>query len=201
MDLLRRHPGGPLRPAGRAQYGFGGFGAVSGYIRNNNSTRWQARGDTSLYLGNHEVKVGGDWQNGKTTAITNISGKQYVQQYNEYGQTYYAHNFWAAGPDDFTPVDNVVQPNTINYSALRPGSWKVLPALTINAGLRWDNENLNNFAGETRIELKNEWQPRVGIVWDPKNDGQMKVYAFGGQLLLRAPDGPERPRPTASSSS
>jgi outer membrane receptor protein involved in Fe transport len=165
----------------------GGFGAVSGYIRNNNSTRWQARGDTSLYLGNHEMKIGGDWQNGKTTAITNISGKQYVQQYNEYGQTYYAHNFWAAGPDDFTPVDNVVQPNTINYSAFAQDSWKVLSGLTINAGLRWDNENLKNFAGESVIKLSNEWQTRVGIVWDPKNDGSMKVYAFGGKFYYALP--------------
>ena len=165
----------------------GGFGAISGYIRNNHSTRWQGRGDFSLYLGPHEVKVGGDYMNGKTTAITNISGKQYVQNYNEYGQSYYAHNFWAAGPNDFTPVDNVVNPNTVNYSAFAQDSWKVLPNLTLNAGLRWDNENLKNFAGESVIQLNNEWQTRVGVVWDPKNDGSMKIYAFGGKFYYALP--------------
>jgi hypothetical protein len=165
----------------------GGFGSVSGYIRNNYSTRYQARGDFSLYFGNHELKVGGDWQDGKTTAITNISGKQYVQRYNEYGQVYYAHSFWAAGPDDFTPVDNVVSPHTINTSAFLQDSWKILPGLTLNAGLRWDRENLENFAGESVITLTNEWQPRVGLVWDPRNDGSMKIYAFGGRFYYALP--------------
>ena len=165
----------------------GGFGQVTGYIRNNHSERWQARGDFTVYLGSQEIKVGGDWQNGKTTAITNISGKQYVQRFNEFGQTYYAHNFWAAGPSDFTPVDNVVQPNTINTSAFFQDSWKILPGLTLNAGLRWDQENLKNFAGESVIKLNNEWQPRVGIVWDPMNNGSMKVYAFGGRFYYALP--------------
>jgi outer membrane receptor protein involved in Fe transport len=173
----------PVEPNGAE----GGFGSVSGYIRNNHSSRWQARGDFSLYAANHEVKVGGDWQNGKTTAITNISGKQYIQTFNEYGQTYYAHNFWAAGPDDFTPVDNVVNPNTINYSAFLQDSWKALPGLTVNAGLRWDNEDLKNFAGESVIKLSNEWQTRVGVVWDPMNNGSMKIYAFGGKFYYALP--------------
>ena len=33
----------------------GGFGSVSGYVRNNYSTRYQVRGDFSLYFGSHEM--------------------------------------------------------------------------------------------------------------------------------------------------
>lgn len=180
-------PDSPCSQPVSANSAAGGFGGVSGYIRNNFSTRYQARGDTSLSLGDHEIKVGGDWQDGKTTAITNISGKQTVTRYNEYGQTYYAHAFWAAGPSDFTPVDNVVSPHTINMSAFAQDSWKVLPGLTVNAGVRWDHENLKSFSGESVITLTNEWQPRVGIVWDPFNNGSMKVYAFGGRFYYALP--------------
>ncbi|HYB52425.1 MAG TPA: TonB-dependent receptor, partial [Thermoanaerobaculia bacterium] len=165
----------------------GGFGQIAGFIRNNTSTRWQARGDTSLYFANQEIKVGGDWQDGTTTAITNISGQQYIQRFNEYGQTYYAHSFWAAGPNDFTPVDNVVKPNTINMSVFFQDSWKILPNLTLNAGIRFDQENLKNYAGQNVITLTNEWQPRIGLVWDPMNNGAMKVYAFGGRFYYALP--------------
>jgi hypothetical protein len=165
----------------------GGFGAVTGYLRNNTSTRWQANGNVSFYLGNNEVRAGGEWMNGKTTAVTNISGQQFIQTYNEYGQLYYAHNFWAAGTDNLTPVDNTVAPNTIAFSLFLQDSWKPLPGLTVNAGIRFDQENLKNYAGQSVMTLSNEWQPRIGIVWDPQRNGKMKVYAFGGRFYYGMP--------------
>ena len=180
-------PANPCDIPVQANSASGGFGQVTGYIRNNTSTRWQARGDYSLYLKNQEIKIGGDWQNGTTTAVTNISGMQSVQRFSNFGQVYYAHTFWAVSPDDLTPTNNVVKPNTINTSAFFQDSWHILPNLTLNAGLRWDRENLKNFAGETVIQLTNEWQPRIGLVWDPMNNGSMKVYAFGGRFYYALP--------------
>jgi hypothetical protein len=165
----------------------GGFGQVTGYFQNNYSTRNQARGDMSFYFGNNELKIGGDWQDNKTTAITHISGLQQVQQYNEKGQTYYAHNFWAANTNNLVPVDNVVVPHTYDQSVYLQDSWKILPGLTLNAGLRYDREDLRNYANQNVITLNNEWQPRVGVVWDPSNDGSMKVYAFGGRFYYAMP--------------
>jgi outer membrane receptor protein involved in Fe transport len=167
----------------------GGFGAVTGYLRNNYSTRWQANANLSLYLGNNEIRVGGDYMDGKTTAITNISGQQFIQKYNEYGQVYYAHNFWSDTTTEsaLTPVDNTVSPNTINTSFFLQDSWKILPGLTLNAGIRWDHENLRDYLGQSVITLTNEWQPRIGVVWDPGKDGKMKVYAFGGRFYYALP--------------
>ena len=165
----------------------GGFGEVNGYRQNNYSTRWQGRGDFTAYLGKHEIKGGGDYMDGKTTAITFTSGLQVVQKYNNFGQTYYAHNFFAASTTDLTPVSNTVSPHTISTGAFLQDSWKIIPGLTLNAGLRWDKENLENFSGQTVIDLTNEWQPRIGLVWDPKNDGTMKVYAFGGRFYYAMP--------------
>jgi outer membrane receptor protein involved in Fe transport len=165
----------------------GGFGQVNGYRQNNWSDRWQGRLDASFYLGNHELKVGGDYMDGKTTAATFTSGLQYVQKFNERGTTYYAHNFFAASTTDLTPVDNTVTPHTINTSAYAQDSWRILPGLTLNAGIRWDRENLQNYAGQTVILLSNEWQPRVGVVWDPMNNGAMKAYAFYGRFYYALP--------------
>jgi outer membrane receptor protein involved in Fe transport len=93
---------------------------------------------------------------GKTTAITFTSGLQVVQKYNNFGQTYYAHNFFAASTTDLTPVSNTVSPHTISTGAFLQDSWKIIPGLTLNAGLRWDKENLENFSGQTVIYLTNE---------------------------------------------
>ena len=184
-------PGGtPDNPCGQPpepNSARGGFGYVTGYIRNNDSTRNQVRGDLSIYLGNHEMKIGGDYQVGKTTAISNISGLQQVSRFNEYGQVYYAHTFWATSPTDFTPVNNLVSPKTYNTSAFFQDSWKILPGLTLNAGIRWDREDLRDYTSASVINLTNEWQPRVGVVWDPRNDGTMKVYAFVGRFYYALP--------------
>jgi outer membrane receptor protein involved in Fe transport len=165
----------------------GGFGLVQGYRQNNYSTRWQGRTDYTAFLGNHQIKVGADYMDGKTTAITFTSGLQLVQQFNNFGQTYYGHNFNAVSTSDLTPTTNTVSPHTKNTGAFLQDSWKIIPNLTLNAGIRWDREQLENFAGQTVISLTDEWQPRLGIVWDPKNDGSMKVYAFGGRFYYALP--------------
>ncbi|HMF09438.1 MAG TPA: TonB-dependent receptor [Thermoanaerobaculia bacterium] len=182
--------GTPDNPCGiptSANSATGGFGLVQGYRQNNYSTRWQGRGDYTAFLGNHQIKAGGDYMDGKTTAITFTSGLQVAQKFNNFGQVYYGHNFNAVSTTDLTPTTNTVSPHTKNIGAFLQDSWKVLPNLTLNAGVRYDKEQLENFAGETVISLTDEWQPRVGVVWDPKNDGSMKVYAFGGRFYYALP--------------
>ena len=165
----------------------GGFGAVTGYLQNNDSTRDQVRGDFTFYPGNHEVKVGGDYMKGKTNAVSYYSGLQQVLKYNEYGQPYYAHTFWAVGQDNLTPTGNEVSPKTYNASFFAQDSWRVIPGLTINAGLRWDQEDLRDYTGSTVIKLTNEWQPRLGIIWDPSRNGSTKIYAFFGRFYYALP--------------
>ena len=62
-----------------------------------------------------------------------------------------------------------------------------MPYLTVNAGVRWDHEDVHDYTGQTVFTLTNEWQPRIGVVWDPRNDGPMKVYAFYGRFYYALP--------------
>jgi hypothetical protein len=165
----------------------GGIGTIRGYRQNNYSTRWQGRGDFTAYLGNHEIKIGGGYMDGKTTAATFVSGLQVVGKYNNFGETYYQHSFDAKSTSDLTPFPNTVTPHTKNKGLFAQDSWKILPGLTLNAGVRWDNEDLQDFAGNSVINLTNEWQPRIGLVWDPRNDGTTKVYAFAGRFYYAMP--------------
>ncbi|HXM79752.1 MAG TPA: TonB-dependent receptor, partial [Thermoanaerobaculia bacterium] len=165
----------------------GGFGEIFGPTANNRSVRNMYRGDFTFYLGSNEVKFGGDYQTGKTTAITFYTGKQLVQKFNEFGQTYYAHNFFSSGADSQIPIDNTVQPKTVDWGWYAQDSWKILPNLTMNLGVRWDREDIKDYTGSTVITTTNEWQPRIGFVWDPKGDGSSKVYAFFGRFYYSIP--------------
>ncbi|MCA1580566.1 MAG: TonB-dependent receptor [Acidobacteria bacterium] len=165
----------------------GGFGQIFGPTRNNRSNRNQYRGDLAFYFGTHEVKAGGDYEIGKTTAITYYTGGQQVTKLNEYGQTYYEHDFFSAGASSQDPIDNTVTPKSINYGAYFQDSWKVIPGLTFNAGIRWDQEDVQDYTGTTAIKTKNEWQPRVGVIWDPKGNGAAKIYGFFGRFYYAIP--------------
>jgi hypothetical protein len=66
-------------------------------------------------------------------------------------------------------------------------SWRVSPGLTLNLGLRWDGERTRNYAGETVLSIDNQCQPRIGVVWDPWQDGKTKVYAFAGRFSYALP--------------
>ena len=178
----------------------GGFGSIFGPTVNNDSKRMMYKGDFTFYLGNNEVKAGGDYQKGTTNATTYYTGigeggypgGQLVQTINEYGQNYYQHNFFApcadrTDPSCQTPINNVISPNSEDLGWYIQDSFKVMPSFTINAGLRWDKEDVNDYTGATAFSTTNEWQPRIGVIWDPNADGQMKIYAFYGRFYYSLP--------------
>jgi hypothetical protein len=169
----------------------GGFGAAlegfRGPINRNTSTRDQYRGDLNLYTGAHEIKLGGDYQDARSHAVYSYSGGQLIKRYNDRGQTYYEHDFFAASPTDLTPVDSPVNPRTKDYGIYAQDSWRVLPGLTVNAGLRWDQEDIRDYRDVSVIKTTGEWQPRLGLVWDPGKDGRTKVYGFAGRFYYSLP--------------
>ena len=171
---------------GEANFVEGGLGRIFGPRNNSKSHRDQIRADGTLYRGLHELKLGGDYQDGQTNSLTYFTGGQQVLRYNEYGQIYYQHQFIAKSLTDLTPVDNPSSAITRDFGAYVQDSWKAAPNLTINAGLRFDRESVINFIGQTVIQT-NEWQPRVGVVWDPLRDGTSKVYAFAGRFSYGLP--------------
>ncbi|MDQ6891506.1 MAG: carboxypeptidase regulatory-like domain-containing protein [Acidobacteriota bacterium] len=89
-------------------------------------------------------------------------------------------------------------------------TWQPIPNLTISLGLRWEAQiepdpiTPSNqvfyapFIGATRQGQafpsdgtipsdKKMWQPRLGISWDPMNDGKMVVRATAGLFYARIP--------------
>jgi Carboxypeptidase regulatory-like domain/TonB dependent receptor len=166
----------------------GGFGFFSDedYVRN------QARLDVSKFAGKHEFKVGGDWE-AVNDDVDNFQGgagqRIYILPGNagSGGQDYYRHRFYvndlATGYDRNDPstwqiaLPQISQPKTRNLSAYAQDSWKVLKGMTLNLGVRWEQQNVIDRTGSSAFKISDDWAPRLGLVWDIQNDGKTKFYA------------------------
>ena len=87
-----------------------------------------------------------------------------------------------------------------NLAAFVQDSWQLRPNITINAGLRWEQqvghvaEHLQGKIspeGETiptnGYELNNLLAPRLGVIYDPTRDGKSKVFAHYGRFYENVP--------------
>ncbi|MBA2543060.1 MAG: carboxypeptidase regulatory-like domain-containing protein [Deltaproteobacteria bacterium] len=91
--------------------------------------------------------------------------------------------------------------NTFNWSAYVRDSWQIRPNITVNAGMRYEEQRLryagflqgqvDPVTGETfgknALVLKNEWAPRLGILYDWTKEGRSKVYAHWGRFYESIP--------------
>jgi hypothetical protein len=59
--------------------------------------------------------------------------------------------------------------------------------LTINVGLRWEAQRLTDYMGHTALSIKDAFAPRIGVVYDPTNEGRAKLFAHYGQYYESIP--------------
>ncbi len=75
-----------------------------------------------------------------------------------------------------------------NYSFWLQDSWSPSSRLTINAGVRIENENVPNYKDKTqdpdaldiKFPFKDKIAPRFGFAYDIKGDGKWKAYGSFG---------------------
>ncbi|MBX3156685.1 MAG: TonB-dependent receptor [Deltaproteobacteria bacterium] len=89
-----------------------------------------------------------------------------------------------------------VEGRTLNWAAFLRDSWQILPNLTINAGLRYEEQKLyyasnlrqtidpltGNSIGKIAMNLKGNIAPRLGVIWDPTRVGQSKLFVSFGRF-------------------
>ncbi len=185
--------GTPEQPCGRPAEDnsvTGGYGLVFGANDHSTSRRQQYAAGFTLYESDHEIKVGGDYQDGRTDFRGFFTGGQSVSIRNEQGQLYYAHRFFAVSPEDPTVVpDSPRSAQVLDYGAYVQDSWEVAPGLTINAGLRWDGEQTSDYAGRDRPALREPVAAAHRRDLGPLARRRDEDLRFCRPLLLRPADG------------
>ena len=202
-------------PTGVDAVSSGGFGQVFGPTQNNHSTRKAYAGSFTAYVGNMEIKVGGDYSNDSTFGTSYFTGGQQLQIHpclqtgasvcdlslapintNPGGApvpVYYEHDLLADGTENDYQVIPLVRfaTPTKRYSGFIQDQWRVLPSLTVNLGLRYDSESfygLDPVTGPFKaFSLSNQWAPRIGLTWDFVGDGTSKLYASVGRFYYALP--------------
>jgi hypothetical protein len=66
-------------------------------------------------------------------------------------------------------------------------SWSVMDKVTLNLGLRYDALTMEGADGKARISLKDQLSPRIGVVWDPTQQGRSKLFANYGRYYEYIP--------------
>jgi len=86
-----------------------------------------------------------------------------------------------------------------NYGAYLQDSWLIVPNLTVNAGVRWDRQNVyvadaivgkvspdGEIIPERALQLDNI-APRLGAIYDPTSEGRAKLFTHYGRFYEQAP--------------
>jgi hypothetical protein len=152
--------------------------------------RDQFRIDAEWQLGDHLIRFGYDQDN-----FTSIDGEAYeggaIYQYRALQQ------FASNNCDD--PSTSTVEPAClVRKRVFQSGAevevnskayyiedrWQVTPNFLAYIGLRWDSFENVNAAGDTFVEIKNQFGPRLGFSWDVNGDSKFKVYGNAGRYSL-----------------
>ncbi|MGA8761276.1 MAG: carboxypeptidase regulatory-like domain-containing protein, partial [Candidatus Sulfotelmatobacter sp.] len=183
--------------------GFGYFGREPYSYIQRVEQRYQFSDNFSWTIGRHDTKFGADFEYLPLSATftVNYGGNYDFGSFAAFPAPFPTLNpvqaYGAGLPGDFvqglgSPSDSF---HNIPIGVFWQDSWRVRSNLTLNYGLRYDVEIPPKFKSPTPLALagynflglqkgiqtdKNNFQPRVGLAWDPKGDGKTVVRASYG---------------------
>jgi hypothetical protein len=175
----------------------GGFGGVAGdgqFAPKKTLTRYDYRLDTSYFLSKHDLKAGFEFERVNADVVRTTSGGQFVSilpplEDDPEQRLIYSHLFFAgldATVEEPTLAPVVATPQNDIFSVFLQDRWSVLNNLTINAGIRWENQLIKGVDDITFINV-NHFSPRIGFAWDFLNDGRTKFYGSYSHFVEMIP--------------
>jgi hypothetical protein len=167
-------------------------------IQNQWLTRDVFKADFSKIFRANEVKVGFDYENipSKVDRLQGGAGQRIYLLHTSSGIDYVRHRYYvddtAAGYNRSDPttwkiaLPLTVKPAIKNYSVYGQDTLR-LGHLTLNLGVRWEQQSMVDRNGKVAAKLDKNWAPRLGGTYDPKGDGKTKIYANWGRFYEAIP--------------
>ncbi len=185
-------PGGDIIQYQEAQQNFfqtGGFGLIQA----KDFTRDFYGGSLTKYLTAHEIKGGIEYEHTTADVIKRNSGGQLVTVFpNDVHPNLpiYSHAYWTTptATIDDAPISELnATPAHKNLTLFLQDKWAILPNLTLNAGIRWDRQQIIDSSGVRQVNLNRDFAPRAGVIWDPSKDHKTKVFGSYGRFYEELP--------------
>ena len=168
-------------------------GGVGFFEGGNHSLNNQFAAKMTNIIGGHQIKYGAEYGTVEYDNITQYSGPTYTASNGQQTQTGASISIL---PDvNFGKIYEVTRANFNTARTTRQSyvdffvqdTWKVGDRLTINPGLRYEQEKLSGSIIQD-FSLKNNWAPRIGATYDPFGDSKSKVYGNFGIYYSRVPN-------------
>ncbi|MFO7562942.1 MAG: TonB-dependent receptor [Enhygromyxa sp.] len=169
-------------------FGVGG----PGFLRDRRLNRLQVRSMATRLLtgaGHHLVKFGVDFEymqydsqrgySGTTMYREDTSGGSFID-YRRYG--------YLTEPDQAVILPELAwRVFSTTIGGFIQDSWSIMDKVTLNIGLRYDAQHL--FGGDRRLSLAlpNQFSPRIGVIWDPTQEGKAKIFANYARFYQSVP--------------
>lgn len=174
-----------------------------GFFEENKSENLQYTVKSTYFAGDHQIKGGILYED-----------VDYSQGSNRTGPTFVVHDgrTTATGASVSVLPDinlgriyrvtranfNTERPTTQSYlSFFVQDSWKATDRLTVNAGLRYEEQTLKGSLAQLGttggdfvddFRLSNNWAPRIGAVYDVLGNGRSRLYGNWGRFFARMPN-------------
>jgi len=168
----------------RIQDAFTGGGSQVG-LTSNVQNRWELQNNTSLTKGNHALKAGVRLRHisitdtspsnfAGTFTFTSIGAYRTTLLGQQQGLTPAQIRALGGGASQFTisagnPKASVSQ---LDFGGYAQDDWKMRRNLTLNIGLRYENQ--------TNVSSDLNFAPRIGFAWSPGKGPQSKTVVRGG---------------------
>jgi len=167
----------------------GGFGL----IQEKDFSRTHYQGSLLRLLGSHEIKGGIEYEHEKAEVTKRMSGGQQVDIFEntvDPSKPIYRHFYWTT-PDATVgnaPTSQLnASPEHKVTTAYLQDRFTVNDRLVLSYGVRWDRQQIIDASGVVQIDLKEDYAPRLGVVFDPKGDHTSKVYGSYGRFYEQIP--------------
>ncbi len=130
-------------------------------------------------MGHHVIKAGLDTELMKNTDFRGYSGTVFYREAVT-GLTFtdFRAFGYLTGPDQVV-IQPSVNPSTraLAVGGFLQDSWSVMDKVTLNAGVRYDTQDIYGTGGDLAFTLPNQISPRVGLIYDFTQQGRSKLYA------------------------
>lgn len=154
----------------------------AGYLTNAALDRMQGRGSLTYMMqaaGHHTWKVGLDVEHLTYALNKGYTGGVFLQQNGSGSQINDFRNYgYFTGPDTAVPTLVVRStPTSFGFAAYLQDTWSILDLVTLDAGVRYETQQLFASGGGLGMTLNNMLSPRIGLIYDFTQQGRSKLHA------------------------
>lgn len=143
--------------------------------------------DVDIFLGDHNIRVGVDYEENTAEDEHYYSGHVRYDYYTASSTNSFVASGDLAAGDTYVRVRNLESAGAFETKTTAfyiQDEWSVTDQLTLHMGVRHEEFDNRNAAGDTFIELDDQWAPRLGVSFDPTGDESSRIYANYGRYYL-----------------